>query len=307
MGEPDFRAPFFGRDGKRIVKARKAEMADNNQTTPRRGAHMAPAHAKPTGNAGSPKKKSKAPLVVLLVVLVAIAAGGGIFLFNQWQIAQRNQEQVEDTPKPEVVVEEDETPKNPIDFAALQAETPDAYAWIYIPDTNVNYAIMQSATDDDYYLRRTEQGETSLFGSIYTQMANAKDFSDPVTLIYGHTTDDGTMFDDLHKFEDQTFFNEHPDMYIYTPGHILKYQIIAAYEYDDRHILNSFDFSNEQVRVDYFNSVLNPQSMVVNVREGAALDASSKIVQLSTCLDAYTSQPYRYIVTGVLVDDTATE
>ena len=79
-----------------------------------------------------------------------------------------------------------------------------------------------------------------------------------------------------------------------------------AYEYDDRHILNSFDFTDSVVRENYFASVLAPDDLQANVREGIALNAESKLVQLSTCRSAFTSDPVRYLVTGVLVDDQTT-
>ena len=197
-------------------------------------------------------------------------------------------------------------PANPVDFPTLKAEHPDVYAWITIPDTQVNYPVVQSATDDNFYLRRDLDGNYSVYGSIYSQSMNATDFSDPVTVLYGHNSSDGLMFADLHKFEDPEYFATHEDMYIYTPGHILTYRIISAYRYDDRHILNSFDFSDPEVRQQYFESVLNPVSMVVNVREGATLSADDRIVQLSTCPREGSVSGNRYLVTGVLVSDVET-
>ena len=136
---------------------------------------------------------------------------------------------------------------------------------------------------------------------------NATDFSDPVTVVYGHNTENGTMFGDLLKFRDPGFFAAHEELYIYLPGHILTYRIIAAYDYDDRHILNSFDFTDPTVRERYFATVLAPTSMQVNVREGASLTADDRIVQLSTCTAVGTHDPVRYLVTGVLVDDQETQ
>ena len=106
------------------------------------------------------------------------------------------------SPPVEEVEPEEELPANPIDFGAVKVDTPEAYAWIYIPDTGVNYPIMRSATDDNFYLRRNEHGEDSVFGSIFTQSMNALDFSDPVTLIYGHNTANHTMFGDVRQMED---------------------------------------------------------------------------------------------------------
>ena len=137
-------------------------------------------------------------------------------------------------------------------------------------------------------------------------MANARDFSDPVTVIYGHVN--SRMFHNLHYFEDADFFNENTEFFIYRPGHILKYKIVSAYQYDSRHILNSFNFADPAVRQEYFNTVCNPDALLKNVREGVSLDADSKIVQLSTCvLDKSQRSNSRYIVSGVLVNDQETK
>lgn len=263
--------------------------------------------------ASSSRRKGVVPLVAALVVLLAIAGCGVAYLVMQNMAAERVRAEQQEGPDLEAHAEqaptepvEDARPANPVDFPTLKAEHPDVYAWITIPDTQVNYPVVQSATDDNFYLRRDLDGNYSVYGSIYSQSMNATDFSDPVTVLYGHNSSDGLMFADLHKFEDPEYFAAHEDMYIYTPGHILTYRIISAYRYDDRHILNSFDFSDPEVRQQYFESVLNPVSMVVNVREGATLSADDRIVQLSTCPREGSVSGNRYLVTGVLVSDVET-
>ena len=269
-------------------------------------AHMAKA---PADKAPAKSRRGVKPLVAALVVLLAIGVGGTVFLVNQYLAGQRQAQIEEQTPVPENPAEpegpvEDPRPANPIDFPSLKAEHPDIYAWVTIPDTGVNHPIVQSATDDNYYLYHDLDGNYTIYGSVFTQSMNATDFSDPVTIVYGHHTDNGTMFSDLRNFTDKDYFDAHEEMYIYTPGHILTYRIISAYEYDNRHIMNSFDFSDPQVRQDYFASVLSPTSMQVNVREGATLSVDDKIVQLSTCVEGNSAS--RYIVTGVLVGDQET-
>ena len=140
-------------------------------------------------------------------------------------------------------------------------------------------------------------------GAVFSQMANATDFSDPVTVLYGHNIVNDAMFATLHAYEDPAFFADNPELYVYLPDRILAYEVVAAYEYDDRHILNSFDFSDPAVRTGYFASVLAPDDPKANVRDGAQLDADDLIVQLSTCRSALTSDPVRYIVTAVLVGE----
>lgn len=193
--------------------------------------------------------------------------------------------------------------KGEIDFEELQKINPDLYAWIRIPNTKIDYPIAQADknTGDAFYLDHNMYKEWASAGAIYTEKLNGKEFKDPNTLIYGHNMLNETMFRHLHNFRDEAFFNENPYIYIYLPGHKLTYEIFAAYEYDNRHILNAFDFSNKKVYQEYLDYATNPtRTMMVHTRD-IPVTTDDKIITLSTCLgDIDTS---RYLVQGVLIKD----
>lgn len=288
--------------------------AKNDSQNPHASAEVRGRHAKPAADA-TQKGRKKASIVALSVILVVLVLGviaGVAFMLQQnAQLERAAQEAAEapipTTPESSETSEEQQLVENPIDFASLQAENTDIYAWLYVPDTNINYPVMQHAEDDSYYLHTNRYHEFSLEGAIFSQSMNSKDFSDPVTVLYGHNNANGAMFATLHNFEDASFFQSHDTFYIYTPGHILTYHIVSAYEYDDRHILNSFDFSDTATVKEYFSGVLNPStSLVRNVREGSELTTSDTIVQLSTCMSEPSKANSRYLVSGVLVDDQPT-
>ncbi len=195
---------------------------------------------------------------------------------------------------------------NPIDFAALKEKNPDVCGWITVPNTNVDYPILQSqpGEDNDYYLTHNIDRKYSSSGSIYIQRNNSNQFTDRNTVIYGHNMKNKTMFRTLHNFRDPKFFAENEYFTIYTPGHIKTYHIFSAYRYDNRHILNSFDFTDMSVFQEYLDFATNPQSMIKNVRSGVKVTADDQIVTLSTCI----SDPrYRYLVQGVLIKDELTK
>lgn len=268
------------------------------------------------GAHAAPKRKGKRPAVialsVLLVVLIAVGVGG--FAYVAWQQGEmdRAAQQQANTPEPATPEQvqpaqpEDSRVQNPINFAELKEQNPEVYAWIYVPGTDVNLPVVQSTTDDNFYLNHNIDGDYAVEGAIYSQSMNAADFSDPVTVLYGHNLVNGSMFSTLHYFENEDFFAQHDTMYIYTIGHILTYKVVSAYQYDDRHILNSFDFSDPSVVRTYFDYVMAPNSLVENVRQGVTLQTTDKIVQLSTCTDTVNHTDTRYLVTGVLTDDQPT-
>ena len=197
--------------------------------------------------------------------------------------------------------EQKDTYVSPIDFDSLKATNPDIYAWIEIPDTKINYPIVQSAEDDTYYLNHTIDGKSGYPGSIYTESLNAKDFSDYNTVIYGHNMKDGSMFQGLHAYEDSQYLTEHPYVYIYTPEKKLTYRVFAAVVYGNEHILNSYDFTDAYQRQLYLNSVLGSRNMKDSRDESVQVDTDSHILTLSTCIGGQPEN--RYIVEAVLTDE----
>ena len=195
---------------------------------------------------------------------------------------------------------------NPINFKELTGMNPDLYAWIRIPNTAIDYPVAQSLSgDDNYYLHHNYLGNYEFAGTIYSQRHNTRYFIDRVTVLYGHNMLNGTMFANLHKFSDKDFFDKNEYIYIYLDKHILTYRIFAAYEYDDRHILNSFEFHDDDVYSQYLKDCLNPHSSNSNVREGVELTTDDKIITLSTCTNYNSSM--RYLVQGVLIKDELTQ
>ena len=251
------------------------------------------------------RSRSKKPFLIVLIVLIVLLLGVLAFFGIQLYKDYRSRLQYEEISESYTLTTADDRPECPVDFAALQERNSEIYAWIVVPNTGIELPIVQSRADDLYYLNRDIDGKYSRLGSLFTQSKNALDFYDPVTVIYGHNYMSGGMFTNLHYFENADFFNENELFYIYTPARRLTYRIVSAYKYDDRHILNSFDFADLDVRRDYFDFVLDPRSMLRNVREGASLEITDKLVVLSTCLTGGYSG--RYLVNGVLINDEPTK
>lgn len=193
---------------------------------------------------------------------------------------------------------------NPIDFTSLQKQNNEIYSWIYIPDTNINYPVCRSNSNDNFYLDHDIYGNYSFSGSIYSQYCNSIYMHDRVTVLYGHNMADGSMFADLYKFTDSDFFNNHEYFYIYRPQHKLTYRIASVYSYDDRHIMNSFDFDKDEVFQEYLDYIQNPRSFTKVVRDNLELTTNDKIVTLSTCLN---SGEGRLLLQGVLIKDELTK
>jgi sortase B len=256
-------------------------------------------------------KKTGWKILFIVSVLVFIGCAGyyGFTMYQDHQAKKHRQEVLEAMESTEFTGEmEGEEPDIPkgirhgedVDFEKLQKINQDLYAWIYIPHTKVDYPIAQSPDDNRYYLKYNMNKEPEFAGCIYTENYNKKDFTDPNTVIYGHNMRNDSMFGSLHDFEDKKFFDKNKFVFIYTPEKIFTYRIFAAYEYDDRHILGTFDFEKKEVYKKYLESIYDVNTMVSNYRKDVKVDEEDKIITLSTCAGG--KPEFRYLVQAVLED-----
>ena len=193
-------------------------------------------------------------------------------------------------------------PEKEVDFENLWENTnPDIYAWIYIPDSVIDYPVVQHPTDNIYYLNHNLDGSKGYPGCIYSEDYNTKDFTDPNTVFYGHNMKNGTMFAGLHKFEDAEYFEQNPYVYIYTPDKLLVYEVFASYEHSDEHLLYNHDFTDKNTYQMYIDEIFDTRSMNCNLREDVQVTSDSRILTLSTCIANKPNN--RYLVQGVLLNE----
>lgn len=169
----------------------------------------------------------------------------------------------------------------PIDWGKLHKTNADVYAWIRVPGTDIDYPILQAAMkrENDFYLHHDMKGDYSFAGCIYTRRENKKDFSDRLTVIYGHNMINGSMFGTLRRFEDADFFKHHKEFYIYMPQKILKYRIVAYMIQDDTDILERYQANNELG----FEAYVKELKKARNIRKKEKIKPDDSIVTLSTC------------------------
>lgn len=195
-----------------------------------------------------------------------------------------------------------ELAKIPVDFETLKEQNSDIYAWISIPGTPVECPILQSpeGEDDDYYLERTIDGNAGLPGSIYTQASlNEKDFSDKVTLIYGHNMRDKSFFGSLDEYAKEEYREEYSKIYIYTPEKVFTYELAFAVTYNNKHILYHFDCNEDMSGYQAFLDSLASVSVSPEwINEDFELTTDDQIIILSTCNN---NDAQRYLVGAKLI------
>lgn len=259
-------------------------------------------------NKANQRKNINKIAVLILLILILLCFLGIIcyyifFVYGDYTLG-KTYEEFKDPITNEQLFSDESLSENPIDFKSLKEQNDEVYAWIEVPNTKVNYPIVQSRIDDLFYHRKTLDKKYSIAGTVYSQSCNSLDFYDPVTVLYGHNMPDDSMFGSLHNFQDSKFFNENDKFYVYTEKYILTYKIVSAFKFDNRHIMNSFDFNDPNQVRSFQEIVKNPDSLIRNVRNDVELNDYSKILVLSTCIGSRSS---RFLVCGVMISDEKTK
>ncbi len=181
-----------------------------------------------------------------------------------------------------------------VDFDALRALNDEVCAWIYVPNTNIDYPVV-AGEDNDYYISHSANREKNRAGAIFLDYEGDPSFADSHTLIYGHRMNDGSMFADLHKFEDQAFLGQNPEVFIYLPdGTVNVYRIFRAGVVDEYDTAYTIAFQDDQAYEAYLDQMLKGDGVVA----GTALNAQDRIITLSTCVRGQETD--RYIVQAAL-------
>jgi sortase, SrtB family len=187
-------------------------------------------------------------------------------------------------------------PDRNIDFSGLAAKNGDIFAWINIPGTEIDYPVVHGK-DNEYYLSHDAFKKESQIGAIFSDMSNTKGNVDPVTVLYGHRMNSGSMFAQLHKYEDKSFFEKNNTVKIYTLEGQWNYEVFAAYKTDNSNILYGKNFKDKQVLQEYLDGIKNVRDINAHI-SSTNVTVDDYILTLSTCVKG--EEDDRYVVQAVL-------
>ena len=186
----------------------------------------------------------------------------------------------------------DDVRQSLIDSAqSLNNAYPDAIGWLYIPDSSINYPIMQSG-DNDFYLHHAYDGSSLKSGSIFLDFRCENRFMNPVNIVYGHNMRNGSMFAGVMKFADSAYFDSHRYGWIATPETVYRIDFFSCAKADmNDELYDGSTLINEWLSHLYDASV---------VWENADFSWNDRFISLSTC--SYEFENARTILTGKLVE-----
>ncbi len=138
------------------------------------------------------------------------------------------------TPTPEPTPEPTATPEptpapvtNPYRDSFLANK--DMAAWIQVPGTVIDYPVMWTPTDEEYYLYRDFDGSKNQNGCLILDTDSSVDPLTTNLIIHGHNMKSGAMFGSILKYEQESYYQEHKNIILYTEGVQRNYEIIAVF------------------------------------------------------------------------------
>jgi sortase B len=178
---------------------------------------------------------------------------------------------------------------------------PDVVAWVYVPNTGIDYPVMQEPEWGKYqYLYSDIYKKYCVSGSLFIP-AKPKDTDiklDAHIIIYGHNMKNGSMFSTLSYYKEEDFYKSSPYVYVYYPDRTERWAIWAVAHissqsgsYEDPVALGSDEY---KAALEEFDSLRYYDTNVSGVT------AYTRTLTLSTCDWTYTNHDGRITVTSVL-------
>lgn len=212
--------------------------------------------------------------IMLVLILMVIVSGVGVV--NRYlqdkraeeeyrrlaELARETTEATTEAPtealtEPQETEPETEPYISPIDFEALSEVNPDVIGWIRIPDTNVDYPIVQT-DDNDKYLHTSFEGEESIAGTVYLDFESDSDMMGFNNILYGHNMKNGSMFKDIVKYKEQSYFDEHKYFEIYTPERTIRLKAISCYYAKAEPIVRKTRFKTRESYEAFIKEMIKP-------------------------------------------------
>ena len=263
----------------------------------------------------------KSLYLTLISFFLLMAAFSGMKIHSHFKEYQKQEElyeslvqiveQAETVPETEPIAEaatptappESVVPVMLPEYAALYERNNDLVGWICIEDTRINYPVMQSPDEPNFYLDHGfDKGETDYGCPYVSEICDVSKPSDNL-ILYGHHKKNGTMFTDLKKFRKKSFWENHKTFRFDTLYEKQTYEIIAVFK------TVVYTNSASEFRYYQFEDAKTPEEFdayIATCKEKALYDTGvsaeygDKLITLSTC--EYSTKNGRLVLVAKRVD-----
>lgn len=192
-----------------------------------------------------------------------------------------------------------------VDWEALAKESEDIVAWIYVPNTDISFPVVQGDTNDQY-LRALPDGTWNESGSIMLDCdQQAPGMMGQQTTVYGHHMSDGSMFDPIENTLDQAKFDEMTTVYYLTPETTYKLSPLFTSRVPETYVeARQETFGDHDALVAYLEDLRTyAKAQASDVDERLA--STDRVLALVTC-SGLAPADHRAVMICTIVEETST-
>lgn len=232
---------------------------------------------------------SLARKIVFVIALLVFLGAGGV-LAHHYATGWLASKELSDLGDLEAGKDDLVTDKGIIDakYVKLYKKNKDVIGWVKIDGTKIDYPVMQTPDDPEFYLRRNFKKEYKISGVPF--LDKDSDIFAPTGnwLIYGHHMKDGTMFHDLLKYAEEDFYKKHPIINFDTiyKGGQGEYQVIAAFYSqiypEDEDVFKYYTYAGLTGGKQLDEYLAGVRSLAL-YDTGASVAEGEQLITLSTC------------------------
>ncbi len=243
--------------------------------------------------------KAADALISFIVVLSLIIAGvyASYALWDNNRVYASAGDVQEDMIKLKPKIEEEESGPS---FEDLLAVNSDVRAWVTLNNTEIDYPILQGATNLSY-INTDVYGNFALAGSIFIDSRNDANFHDTYSLLYGHNMENSRMFGDLNLYKEENFFRENQTGTLILPDRVYKLEIYACLIVPSSED-SIFDPNQWQGDIDELLRFTENNALYLNndtIKKMNSMDEVPQILSLTTCSSEFTDA--RTVILAVMI------
>lgn len=197
------------------------------------------------------------------------------------------------------------------EYQSLYEQNKDMVGWLKIEDTIIDYPVMQTPEDENYYLNYDFYGEENQNGclimdtdsnvgsgtSLYTYANGSKPSTN--LIIHGHTMKSGMMFGNLKFYEDETYGRKHNLIQFDSLYEKREYEVISIFYsqvyMNTDEVFKYYKFFQADTREEFEYFYKNIKSMSL-YDTGVSAEYGDEFITLSCC--SYQVEDGRFVVIG---------
>ena len=176
---------------------------------------------------------------------------------------------------------------NSFSFEEAKEKIPAADMWLRIENTAIDYPVVYGP-DNDFYLKHSIDGADDQHGTLFTDVGCLPEFSSKITIVYGHNMADGTMFENLMRYKDQSYVDRYPYVCLYSEGRCYVAEIFAGVYFNGETDTLVSDFADNNEYMKYVGFLIDNSIIARNID----IPANSRLLAMCTCTYEFTDGRY---------------